>query len=238
MTDTEREVPGAATLDYLESVEEERIMAIITISRGSYSHGKEIAEKVAQRLGYACISRELLLEASQQYNIPEIRLTQALEETPTVFDLLVTHDKEKYIAFIEAMFLDHAQKDNMVYHGLGGQVFLKGIKHVLKVRITANVEDRIRLVRESQKISREDALHYLKKVDSERKRWTLMLYGVDHTDPSLYSLVIHVDQLTMDDAADIICHTAGLETFRATPESRKAVDDLVLAAKARAKLMS
>ena len=28
-------------------------MAIITISRGSYSKGKEVAEKVAERLGYA-----------------------------------------------------------------------------------------------------------------------------------------------------------------------------------------
>ena len=27
-------------------------MAIITISRGCFSHGKEIAEKVADRLGY------------------------------------------------------------------------------------------------------------------------------------------------------------------------------------------
>jgi len=27
-------------------------MAIITISRGSYSHGKEVAEKVATKLGY------------------------------------------------------------------------------------------------------------------------------------------------------------------------------------------
>ena len=36
-------------------------MAVITISRGSYSRGKEIAEKVAAKLGYTCISRDLLL---------------------------------------------------------------------------------------------------------------------------------------------------------------------------------
>lgn len=213
-------------------------MAIITISRGSYSHGKEIAEKVAQRLGYACISRELLHEASEQFHIPEASLKQALEEAPTVFDLLVTHDKERYLELIEAMFLEHAHKDNMVYHGLVGHVFLKGIKHVLKVRVIADVEDRVRLVRETQKISRDEALHYLKKVDSERKRWSLMLYGLDPTDPSLYHLVIHVNQLTLDDAADIILHTAALESFKATPESKKALDDLALAAKTKAKLVA
>lgn len=49
-------------------------MAIITISRGSYSKGKEVAEKVAEKLGYTCISRDLLVEASRQFDIPEMRL--------------------------------------------------------------------------------------------------------------------------------------------------------------------
>jgi hypothetical protein len=40
-------------------------MAIITISRGSYYRGREVAEKLAAKLGYECISREILLEASQ-----------------------------------------------------------------------------------------------------------------------------------------------------------------------------
>ena len=36
-------------------------MSIITISRGSYSKGKEIAEKVAEELGFECIAREIIL---------------------------------------------------------------------------------------------------------------------------------------------------------------------------------
>ena len=39
-------------------------MSIITVSRGSYSRGKEVAEKLAQVLGYECLSRDILLEAS------------------------------------------------------------------------------------------------------------------------------------------------------------------------------
>jgi hypothetical protein len=47
-------------------------MAIITISRGSYYRGREVAEKLAAKLGYDCISREILLAASKEFNIPEI----------------------------------------------------------------------------------------------------------------------------------------------------------------------
>ena len=61
-------------------------MAIITISRGSYSRGKEIAEKVAEKLGYSLLSRDILLQASEEFNIPEIRLVRALHDAPSVLD--------------------------------------------------------------------------------------------------------------------------------------------------------
>jgi hypothetical protein len=39
-------------------------MSIVTISRGSYSRGEEVAEKVTQKLGCECISREVLVKAT------------------------------------------------------------------------------------------------------------------------------------------------------------------------------
>ena len=42
-------------------------MAIITISRGTMSGGKKLAELLCQRLGYQCISREIIVEAAEKY---------------------------------------------------------------------------------------------------------------------------------------------------------------------------
>ena len=61
-------------------------MAIITISRGSYSRGKEVAEKLAQDLGYQVLSRDILLEASERFNIPEIKLVRAIHDAPSIFE--------------------------------------------------------------------------------------------------------------------------------------------------------
>ncbi|MGO9566015.1 MAG: AAA family ATPase [Desulfomonilaceae bacterium] len=211
-------------------------MAIITISRGSYSKGKDVAEKVAERLGYECVSREILLEASEHFNIPEIKLVRALHDAPSVFERF-TYGKEKYLAFLEATLLNHLRKDNIVYHGLAGHYFLRGVNHVLKVRILADLEDRIRLEMQRENISRDEARFVLKKDDHERRQWGLRLFGVDTSDPSLYDLVIHIHKITVGDAVDIICQTVGLEHFRTTPESQKALDDLVLAARVRARLV-
>jgi cytidylate kinase len=211
-------------------------MAIITISRGSYSKGKEVAEKLCHRLGYGCISREVLVEASENFNVPEIKLVRALHDAPSVLERF-TYGKERYLAFFEAAFLSSVQRNNMVYHGLGGHFYLKGVKHVLKVRILADLEDRVRLEMEREKISRDEALYVLKKDDQERRQWSLKLFGVDTWDPSLYDLVIHIHKITANDAVDIISHTVGLEHFNATEESQKILDDLVLAAKVKVRLI-
>lgn len=208
-------------------------MSVITISRGSYSKGKEVAEKVAQKLGYECISRDIVLEASEEFNIPEIKLVRALHDAPSILNRF-TGGKKKYIAFIRAALLRHFNQDSIVYHGLAGHFFVKGIPHVLKVRIIADMEDRVRFEMEREGISRKDACRILKKDDEERRKWSQNLYGIDPRDPSLYDLVIHTRKTTVDDAVDIICHTVELKDFQTTPASKTAMEDLALAAEIKA----
>jgi cytidylate kinase len=210
-------------------------MGIITISRGSYSKGKEIAEKVAQQLGYECIGRDILLAASEEFNVPEVKLTRAIHDAPSFFKY-VSHSKEKYVTFIKAEMLKHVKRDKIVYHGLAGHFFVKGISHVLKVRIIADLGDRVRLEMAREGITREEALNILQRDDEERRKWSKALYGIDTWDSSLYDLVIHVQKFSVKDAVDMICRAAMLEQFQTTPESQQNIDDLALAAQMKAAL--
>ena len=211
-------------------------MAIITISRGSYSRGEEVAEKVAQKLGYDCISRDILLDASEQFNIPEIKFLRAIHDAPSILDRF-TYGKEKYIAYIQAALLKYLREDDMVYHGLAGHFFLNSVSHVLKVRIIADLADRVRLEMEREGTDEKDALRNLQKDDEHRRKWSRSLYGIDTWDPSLYDLVIHIKQVTVDDAVDIICHAVNLKPFQTTPQSRQAMNDLAVAAEVKAALI-
>jgi len=172
-------------------------MSIITISRGSSSYGKETAEKLAEKLGYECVSREILIEASEQFNIPEIKLIHAIHDNPSVFNRF-THGKEKYIAYIRAALLRHLQKDNVIYHGFAGHFFLKGISHVLKIRIIADMDDRIKIVMKRDNVPREQAQRIIEKDDAERHKWSRSLYGIDTWDSTLYDIVLRINKLTMD----------------------------------------
>lgn len=211
-------------------------MAIITISRGSYSKGKEVAERVAKALDYRCIGREVLLAASKEFNIPEVKLVRAIHDAPSILDRF-TYGKERYVACFQAALLKYLQGDNVAYHGLAGHFFLKGVSHVLKVRIIADANTRVRLEVEREGISWEAASRILKKDDEERRKWSLNLYGIDTSDPSLYDLVIHIRKIDVTEAVDIICHTARMDSFKTTVESQKAMDDLVTAAEIKAILV-
>jgi cytidylate kinase len=207
-------------------------MGVITISRGSYSKGKETAEKLAQLLGYECISRDILLETSAHFNINEAKLIRALHDAPSFFERF-KHGKEKYILFIREAFLRHIRKDNVVYHGLAGQFFSKGIPNILKVRIIANMKDRIVEEVRREHITEKEARRILEKDDRERRKWSKHLYGINTKNPDLYDIVLHIDSLKVDDAVAILADLAKRPCFQTTPESQMAVNDYYLAAKAQ-----
>ncbi len=211
-------------------------MAIITISRGSYSRGKEVAEKVAEKLGYQCIAREVILEASKEFNIPEIRLVKAVHDAPSILERF-SYGKEKFIAYFQTALLKRLRNDNVVYHGLAGHFYVKDVPHVLKVRIIADVQDRIKYLMEHENISYQSAQSRIRKDDSERSKWSQHLYGMDTADPLLYDLVLAVQKLNVDNVVDIICHTAKLDTFKTTPQSLQAMEDLVVSSEVRAALL-
>lgn len=210
-------------------------MSIICISRGSYYRGKEVAEKVADILGYQCVSRDSLLSTSDEFDIPEIKLTRNIKHATQILERY-SFGRERYVNFISAAILKRLREDNHVYHGLAGQFFFNDVSHLLKIRIIANLEDRVKAEVEREHISADKARLQLKHDDEERQKWALFLYGVDIADPALYDLTVNVSAMGIEDSAELIAKTGQLSCYQATEESRKNINDQALAAEIRAAL--
>jgi len=210
-------------------------MAIISIAREKYSHGAQVAEKVAAALGYECISREILLEAAHFFHIPEKKLLHSIHDAPNVLER-ITHGREKYLAYIRAALLEHVKKDNIVYHGYAGHLLIPEIKHVLKIRLFSAKPDRVDVLQKEQKIPPEKALAILKEDDEQRANWTRYLYGRDTHDPELYDLIINLNHLRIQNACDIICLAARSEIYKTTAASRKLISDLAVSSHVKAAL--
>ncbi len=210
-------------------------MSIICISRGSYYRGREVAHKVAETLGYGCISRDSLLASSEEFDIPEIKLMRNIQHATQILERY-SFGRERYVNFISSAILRHLKDDRYVYHGIAGQFFFYDVQHLLKVRIIADLDDRVASEAVRQNISVDQARLQLKHDDEERQKWALFLYGIDIVDPSLYDLVINVSSIGVDDAAQLICRAAQLPCYQPTEQSLAKVRDLALAAEVRAAL--
>ena len=83
-------------------------MAIIAISRGTFSGGEALARRLAERLGYQCISREVILQAAWGYGVPAEELTAAMEKPPWLWERLFG-ERAAYLTFVRAALCEHAR---------------------------------------------------------------------------------------------------------------------------------
>jgi cytidylate kinase len=210
-------------------------MAIITIARGSLSGGQATAERVAARLGYPCVGREELIEQASSFGVPGPRLAEVLETTPNVWERL-TESREAYIAYLQAAMADLAEPGDLVYHGQLGQELLKGVEPLVKVRVIAPMEYRIAAAMTAQHLDRDAAIDYIERADQDRLKRTRFFFGVDWREPSLYDLVINLDQMSEDTAAELIVHLAQSPPWH-TAQIEGSLRDFAIASRARVALI-
>jgi cytidylate kinase len=210
-------------------------MAIITISHSAFGYGRELAERVASVLDHPCISRELLIEASKLYGIPEAKFSEVLESEPHWWERWMESLRLYRIA-LQAAMCELAQNGKLVYHGNAGQEFFTEISHVLTVLLNAPLEYRIEQVRLRKGLNEHDARNFLKQLDRIRTHRLKATFGVDWRDPTRYDLVLNISRMNLETAADLVVETAQKPEFQPNAESMQAFQDLTITARVQAAL--
>ena len=212
-------------------------MAVVTISRGSASGGLLLAQKLGEKLGYEIVSREDVIREAARFGASEESLQEALLKPPTFWDRF-KHERRRYLTFVQAALCERAQQDRIIYHGNAGHLLICGVPDVLRIRLIASMSFRIRMVMERQHLSRSEGIRFIEDADRQRRDWTRFLYGKDWLDPVLYDLVINLETMTVDSAAEVAAAAVRQPEFQSTEASRKAMGDLVLASRVKAALAS
>lgn len=158
---------------------------VIAIGREFGSGGREIAEKVAEKLGIKMYDKELVSLVAKNSGMSEDVLHE-VDETATnsflyalssgafagtsvlssgVASLPIT-DK----AFINAsqIIKDIAEKEPCVIIGRCAESILAGRENMLTVFIHADIEKRIARIMETENKTRDEAISLIKKVDKKR----------------------------------------------------------------------
>jgi cytidylate kinase len=190
--------------------------------------GPDIGMGLAQRLGYRYVDHELLLDAVRRYGLAQEKLSHLDESKPTLFERFDTETRH-YITVLQTTLLEFAEMDNAVLMGRGGQWLLRGIPHVLRVRIIAPFEQRVRQwVKRSADMTGETpnqraAADFVRRDDSEKNGRMRYLYEVDLGDPSLYDITISMEHLTTDAVVQMIESAARRPELATSDSSRRVV---------------
>ena len=123
-----------------------------------------------------------------------------------------------------------------MYHGLAGHLLLRGVPGILRLRVIAPLEYRIRMASETLRLERADAIKHIEEMDQHRRKWTRYLYHADWEDPTLYDFVINLEQVSVEAACEIAAAMVEKNTVNFSPESEAALASLAVAARVRANL--
>lgn len=216
-------------------------MAIITMSYQMGAGGSEIGIAAAQRLGYRYVDQELIQDAVHRYGLLEEKLSHLDESKPTLFERFDAETRH-YITILQTTLLEFAEADNVLLMGRGGQWLLRGIPHVLRVRVIAPFERRVKQwIKRSTELTAETptqraAADFVRRDDTEKKGRLRYLYEVDIDEPTLYDIIINSEKLPNDASVEVIERAARNPKLATTPEGRQIVASRALASRVQVAL--
>jgi cytidylate kinase len=212
-------------------------MAIVSVCRGTKSGGRAFAECLADLLGYPVVGREILQAAASDLGVSEADLARQFERAPKLWDRNAAL-RRVYVVGVQAALAEHVATGNLVYHGLAGQVLLRGLPAVLRTRLIAPLEARVRVLMDAERMDREAAERTIQRVDAERARWVKMMYGEHIDDPALYDVVINLATMSVDAACALTAETLRQPEFTVTAEVLLALDNFRLACRVKRALVT
>ena len=184
-------------------------MALIVLSHQLGAGGPEIGLALSKRLGYRYVDQELLQDAGLRYGLAEDKLSHLDDSKPSFFERFDTETRH-HITVLQTTLLELAEMDNAVLMRGGGQWLLRGVPHVVRVRLIAPFDHRVKQwIKRQAATTRETynqraAAALVRSDDNEKAGRMRYLYEVELSDPMLYELIVNTEMLRYDAVVEMI----------------------------------
>jgi len=205
-------------------------MSIVAITRELGSLGTYIAEQLAKQRGYRFVRREVLEEAAKVGELSEARLIQTIEDRPGLWERLSLPARRSYL-HVAASVLEFAAGDNVVILGRWSTMLLRGVRHVVRVRVCAPPAVRAARLMKRMSIPHAEAQALSQRYDEGVRARLRQFFDVEWEDSDLYDLVINTERISIDEGCALIERLLDSPEFQADDASRREVQDRALAAR-------
>ncbi|MFZ0705901.1 MAG: cytidylate kinase family protein [Candidatus Korobacteraceae bacterium] len=212
-------------------------MALLLISRGSFSGCQLMSQCLSKSTGIRCLTREDLIAAVNTHGELANKVLASMAKAAHDYGQLSAL-RRPYKILMQRALLGYAREGDIAYFGYSGHLLLSGIAHAIRARVIMPVQQRVELLRKSEGVTEAEARERIYREDEERSRWTRFMYGKNLSDPALFDTCINLKHISYGTACCILQGLMQQHEFQPTPESLTAIENSYLSACVLAALVS
>lgn len=211
-------------------------MPVIALTQEMGSLAKEVAEQLAADMGLALMRHELEDHVAERMHIKPSLIRRMREGKAGMIERMRT-DKTTLAIYTAEELFELAAAGNVVLRGWGATMLLRPVQHVVRIRITRSLENRIAWLTENLGMKDEDAAAAeIRRSDDAHAHRMNEQFGVRWGDPQLYDLVLNTDRMSVESCAEQIRQLTLRPEFQETEASQATLRNLTLSAHVRAAL--
>ena len=178
---------------------------IITIGREYGSGGREIGEKLAEKLGIAFYDRQFLEMASLETGHSEEELSGEDEKADKTYLPYKTENLSEQLFNIQSrIMVEKAKTESCVIVGRCSDIILKDFANVVHIFIYAHEDDKVNRIMERNQLDEVKARKLMKKTEKIRRSYYQYFTDSEWGDRENKDILINSSVTGIDQSVEVI----------------------------------
>ena len=195
---------------------------VITINREVGSGGRTVGRKLAEKLGVKYCDKAVIEGLTQKFGLTPERIEDIKAQKKSWWNDITNYyntlvnsaslpmeaevklDNESIYATEKHILQELAAQTSCVVAGRTGFMVFRQWPNHLSIFIQASLENRVRRIMTRQNVSEQEARDIITKLDASREAYIKKYENTSRYDTRNYQLVISMDELSEDDAVEVI----------------------------------
>jgi cytidylate kinase len=195
---------------------------VITINREVGSGGRTVGRKLAEKLGVKYCDKAVVEGLTKKFGLTPERIEDIKAQKKSWWNDITNYyntlvnsaslpmeaevklDNESIYATEKHILQELAAQTSCVVAGRTGFMVFRQWPNHLSIFIQASMENRVRRIMTRQNVSEQEARDIITKLDASREAYIKKYENTSRYDTRNYQLVISMDELSEDDAVEVI----------------------------------
>ena len=200
---------------------------VITINREVGSGGRTVGRKLAEKLGVKYCDKAVVEGLTKKFGLTTERIEEIKAQKKSWWNDITNYyntlvnsadmpmdaetklDNNSMFETEKRILQELATQSSCVVAGRTGFMVFRNWPNHLNIFIQASLEHRVQRVMRRQNVSEKEARDIIERIDASRETYIRKYEDTSRYDTRNYQLVISMDDLSEDDAVDVIMRFIG-----------------------------